>query len=269
MGAISRETETTRVLRGRARVRGNEMDRGSARVCVHVCVHARVRATTHIGGGRACKKEGTGVGVCGEPEVQAGSRTAGASVRQRRHRFGLHAPIIGRLIGRYSATDSALHRFRGRPPSKSHAFSRECSAINGVSARALRREARASGKCIFRPAPRLGHPAPPFSSRGGKSSEKGRRFLFSKLERLDGPWIATDEKHARRFFPSRENKSAAGENFASRLLLPPPPPPRKPRLADKRNRSVAKRGSGLITHRVGGQERERSSPPLSGNNFNS
>lgn len=37
-------------------------------------------------------------------------------VRQRRHRFGLHAPIIGRLIGRYSATDSALHRFRAPAP---------------------------------------------------------------------------------------------------------------------------------------------------------
>lgn len=48
--------------------------------------------------------------------VPAGLRTARASVRQRRHRFGLHAPIIGRLIGWYSATDSALHRFRVPAP---------------------------------------------------------------------------------------------------------------------------------------------------------
>jgi len=152
MGAISRETETTRVLRGRARARARAGTREGTRRTEGTDASARARACACP---RACashdvyrwmvdaraRKRGPGVGVCGEPEVQAGSRTAGASVRQRRHRFGLHAPIIGRLIGRYSATDSALHRFRGRPPSKSHAFSRECSAINGVTARARRCEA--------------------------------------------------------------------------------------------------------------------------------
>lgn len=71
------------------------------------------------------RKRGPGAGVCVEPEVRAGS--AGASVRQRRHRFGLHAPIIGRLIGRYSATDSALHRFRVARP-RNHTRFRENAA---------------------------------------------------------------------------------------------------------------------------------------------
>jgi hypothetical protein len=214
MGAISRERRRQRAYLGDARARarmreGTRRTEGTdarARVCVHqrgrtlARARARAHARVRVCGPRcACRcrwtrgarKRGTGVGVCGEPEVQAGSRTAGASVRQRRHRFGLHAPIIGRLIGRYSATDSALHRFRGRPPSKSHAFSRECSAINGLTARAHRREARVSGKCIFRPAPRPGHrsvflrgiPGAGPEACGDSSSRN-----WGILER--GPWIA-------------------------------------------------------------------------------
>jgi len=89
-------------------------------------VYVRIHVRCVSGDVRTCKKEGTSL-VCVEPEVRAGSRTAGASVRQRRHRFGLHAPIIGRLIGRYSATDSALHRFRVVRP-RNHTRFRENAA---------------------------------------------------------------------------------------------------------------------------------------------
>lgn len=124
--AIPRETETPTYL-GSARahecVRARwteERARDSvcARVCTCVCVSSGV---TRV------QERGDPTLVCVEPEVRAGSRTAGASVRQRRHRFGLHAPIIGRLIGRYSATDSALHRFRVARP-RNHTRFRENAA---------------------------------------------------------------------------------------------------------------------------------------------
>lgn len=148
MGAIPRETETVAYL-GDARARADARERDEQRDD-HVYVHVYMSRCVS-GSVRTCKKEGT-VWWCVEPEVRADSRTAGASVRQRRHRFGLHAPIIGRLIGRYSATDSALHRFRVARP-RNHTRFRENAArlmaLPHVRFTARGCEVSAVGKHIF------------------------------------------------------------------------------------------------------------------------
>jgi len=101
------------------------------------------------------------------------------------------------------------------------------------------------------------------SSSGNWSVRDGRSRVDREADRNRMKSRARAVRFSQFSGRSSDRCRVAGENFAADYS------PEGLTLADKRNRSVAKRGSGLITHRVGGQERERSSPPLSGNNFNS
>lgn len=150
MSAIPRETETPPTYLGNARAHVCERARWTEEratlyvregVCVCVCAYMLLACTymysvwcTRV------QERGDRTLVCVEPEVRAGSRTAGASV------LGSPATSSFRFTrANHRPTNWSVlrDRFRApsipsRPPSKSHAFSRECSAINSVIARALR-----------------------------------------------------------------------------------------------------------------------------------
>lgn len=132
MGAIPRETETPAYLgdaraRADARERDEQRDGRCVRACT--CLSVRVCRCTHVQerGDRAGVR-----GARGPGRFTNGGGVGSPATSSFRFTRANHRPTNWSVL---------RDRFRApsipsRPPSKSHAFSRECSAINGVTARA-------------------------------------------------------------------------------------------------------------------------------------